>query len=77
MTVKELKDLLSEYSDDLDVHFAFPSGDYWKTTLARPITSGELLPVQWSEYHREFSLPRNLDEIDPSPNGEGEVVVLR
>jgi hypothetical protein len=51
MTAKELMELLSAFPPGTKVHFAVPSGDYWKSTIVREVTSGEKETVVQSDYH--------------------------
>jgi hypothetical protein len=69
MTVQELIHELQDFDPEMEVMFAYPSGDYWRTTLAsepspRGISEGE---VVYSDYHRTNKV---------SEDGEGETVVL-
>ena len=81
VTVKELKRLLDQYPDDLEVMLTTSSHDYWGTSLALSIGGGERQSVIWSEYHRTFSLPRNpeREQDDEASVSEEirEVLLLR
>jgi len=54
MTIKELKEKLEDYSEDTEVFFAHPSGDYWDTELATPVDDTEQAMINYSEYHRQY-----------------------
>jgi len=73
MTVRELIRKLKEFDEDLPVRMAYPSGDYWRTTIAGSILGVESCKVEWSEYHSKFTVPE--EGKDPE-NGEETVVLL-
>jgi len=52
MTVAELIEYLQEQDQDLDVKFSYPSGDYWRTQLAKDIETVETGIVDYTDYHR-------------------------
>jgi len=65
MTVRELRDLLSSFPDDLLVMRTAPSHDYWGTELALGLSDVATRTVQQDSYHGGFSLPRtDRDEPD-------------
>lgn len=70
MTVKELKQELSFFKDDQEVFFAYPSGDYWGTTLAGKVEDVEERLIAFSEYHRKHKL---VDEDYEDRHEEVEV----
>jgi hypothetical protein len=72
MTVAELKDLLDDYSDDLPVFLAYNYGDYWRTTVAAPVKSGETADVSWSDYHR---MPKVTDDDESITDGVHALVL--
>lgn len=62
MTVGELKAILNEYPNDLPVMMEYPSGDYWKTQIAKELNDAEELEVEYSEYHQKFKLGNQEEE---------------
>lgn len=72
MTVAELIEELQEFDPEMPVHFAYPSGDYWKTTLTKPVSVVEIGTVEWSDYHRENRLIEDGEE----ELGENSVIVI-
>ena len=52
MTVAELIEYLQEQDQTLEVKFSYPSGDYWRTQLAKDIEEVETGLVEYSDYHR-------------------------
>ena len=64
MTIRELIEALKGVNDDdMEVMFVHPSHDYWRTQLAGGIDYVETGTVEWSEYHREYQIPKD-DEKD-------------
>jgi len=60
MTKKELFLALESVSDDDVIHFAYPSGDYWRTTLVTTITSVDTqTEIEPSAYHQTLKLVKN------------------
>ncbi|GAA5533852.1 hypothetical protein [Deinococcus aluminii] len=57
LTVRELKEHLGRFDDDLPVCLAVPARDYWGTTLAHPAQVMSQRQVGYSEYHGCFTLP--------------------
>lgn len=57
LTVRELKEYLGRFDDDLPVCLAVPARDYWGTTLAQPLHVMSRREVGYSEYHGSFALP--------------------
>ena len=53
ITVAELIAQLQELDPQASVVIAYPSGDYWRTTLARAVRNGQVADglVKWSGYH--------------------------
>lgn len=65
MLVRDLIELLEGYPEDMEVHMAYGSGDYWRTVLAPPITQVSEGAVAYTEYHRMDKLVElDDDEID-------------
>ena len=61
ITVKEFKDMLDDYEDDMEIFFAHDYGDYWNTLVAKSINDVDVKEVQYSEYHR---MNKVVDEED-------------
>jgi len=72
MKVRELIEVLENYSDDMDVHFAYNFGDYWKTTVAATIGFAAEGYVRDSNYH---SMPKVLSADDVTDD-DTEVLLL-
>lgn len=73
MKVKELIEKLQKENPEADVHFAYPAGDYHRSTLAPPVRKvGEDL-IEPSSYHRGFTVVEEGLGDDDAIN----VVVLR
>jgi hypothetical protein len=67
MKVKELKELLEGYSDDMEVHFSYNYGDHWHTQVAPKVREVDELEVTYSGYHEMDKLadePDNDDDED-------------
>ncbi len=83
MTVDDLRTILADFPGDTKVAFAYPSGDYWRTTLVGRIKSVEDGVATYSAYHQAFKLEDDPtvpvgDELahdDTDPAGE-RIVVL-
>lgn len=73
MTVKELIDRLECFDPESEVHFAYPSNDYWGTTLSRQVDSVELAKVKYSEYHRTSK----VIDYDYEDDDARDVVILQ
>lgn len=52
----DLINLLSEFNDEDDICFAFPSGDYWGNVLAKDVSDITEEQVVWSDYHNSYKL---------------------
>ena len=62
MTKKELLLALRHVGDDDVIHFAYPSGDYWCTTLVLPVGSvNSQTEIEPSAYHRTLKLAEDAD----------------
>lgn len=59
MTVGELINELQAFPPETEVHFAYPYGDYWRTTVAPPVSSVDEGEVVHSDYHR---MPKVVEE---------------
>jgi len=64
MTVKELKEQLSMYSDDQIVYFSYNYGDHWGTTVAAPVTNISSDSIKWSDYHRMHKIADLENEVN-------------
>jgi hypothetical protein len=64
MTKGELVELLVDFDDDMQIGFAFPSGDYWKTTIVRTINEVYEAEIKYSDYHEENTLVNRDEETD-------------
>lgn len=51
ITVKELREALSSFDGDLEVHIAYDYGDYWRNVVAPAVHSVETSLVVYSAYH--------------------------
>jgi hypothetical protein len=56
MNVKQLIELLQEQDPEAQVHYAYPSGDHWRTTVCPEVTDVEEGHVKHSDYHRDTVL---------------------
>jgi hypothetical protein len=74
MTVKELREILAHFDDDAPVHIAYPSGDYWKTTIAPEAVVVEEEEVRYTTYHETWEL---VDRREDSGDDNKNVVVIR
>jgi hypothetical protein len=73
MTVKELIETLECFDPESEVHFAYPSNDYWGTTLSRQVDSVECAKVEYSEYHRT----NKIIDYDYEDADAKDVVILQ
>lgn len=71
MTKAELIAELEFFPDDAEVHFCYPAGDYWHTTLAPKVTEVDEGYVKHSGYHQDFELIEDFDADD-----DQEMVIL-
>jgi hypothetical protein len=63
MTVNELKELLDQFDGEMEVKFAYNSGDYWRTQVAKNITDVEECGVSWTDYHRMDKVDMDSDDV--------------
>ena len=63
MTVKELKDILDNYSDNTEIAIQSNTGDYWGTTLADDIEGIDFETVGKSEYYNGRNQILDCDQI--------------
>ena len=75
MRVKELIERLKDYPEDMEVHMAYGSGDYWRTVLAPAVTQIDMGFVQYTDYHRMDKLVEPDFDEEPE-DGVKAVVVL-
>ncbi len=75
MTVKELIERLECEDPDTEVHFSFPSGDYWGTTISRTVDFVETGKVKYSDYHNTYKVV-DEDDCDPEDEAIAEVLIL-
>lgn len=73
MTVQELINRLEQYDPQTPVHFAYPAGDYWRTTLAREVEGVEEMRIAFSGYHDQFKL---VDDEEEDNDEQQSVVIL-
>jgi hypothetical protein len=67
MLVRELIKELKQYDQDLPVHFSYPYGDHWNTTVVPEINDISEDQVKYSSYYNNTVLPRdNEDDKDDS-----------
>jgi len=73
MKVADLIAELQEFDPEQEVHFAYPAGDYWRTTVAPKVASVEPGWVKRSEYHRMPAVvPLYLEDETEAPNPDVE-----
>lgn len=64
MTVGELKKLLSNYSDDMEVVKSSISGDYWATEIVSNIRTVTDDTCVYSNYHECYKISDDIDSDD-------------
>ena len=64
MQVKELIEILKNYDQEADVHFAYGYGDHWRTTVAPAISQVFDGVVEYSDYHQMDKLVEDEDCYD-------------
>lgn len=69
MTVKELREALEDYPDEMPVVFAYNYGDHWRTEVAERVGDVEEGEVLWSAYHR---MPKTADQDEGEPDEEDD-----
>jgi len=75
MTKGELFELLVDFDDDMEIGFAYPSGDYWRTTIVKNISEVSEEYVKFSSYHEEYVLPK--EDAEDSQEDTKAMIVLR
>ena len=64
MQVKELIEILKNYDQEADVHFAYGYGDHWRTQVAPAVCQVFDGVVEYSDYHRMDKLVEDEDCYD-------------
>jgi hypothetical protein len=64
MQVKELIEILKNYDQEADVHFAYGYGDHWRTQVAPAVSQVFDGVVEYSDYHRMDKLVEDEDCYD-------------
>jgi hypothetical protein len=64
MQVKELIEILKNYNQEADVHFAYGYGDHWRTQVAPAVSQVFDGIVEYSDYHRMDKLVEDEDCYD-------------
>ena len=64
MQVKELIEILKNYDQEADVHFAYGYGDHWRTQVAPAISQVFDGVVEYSDYHQMDKLVEDEDCYD-------------
>ncbi len=78
MKVIELIEQLKELDQNLEVHFSYNSGDYWKTKVTSNVYDVSIELVEYSDYHRQTKLVDYNSDNDDEGNGTTkEVVILK
>lgn len=70
MKVSELIEMLKYCDKDMDVHFSYNAGDYWRTEVAATVDSVNEGYVEYSDYH---SMDKVVADEDDCYDEEGEV----
>jgi len=61
MNVKQLKEELENYPDDLMVRFQYNNGDYWHHIIAHEVKFIDVLPVEENTYVDDYIVNDNED----------------
>ncbi len=77
MTVAALIARLQDYPEDMLVMFAYPSGDYWNTTLAGRIEEIATTPVKYSDYHSAYKVVGDPSDEPLADDQSDEVLILQ
>lgn len=65
MTKKELLKQLEYVGDDEQIHFAYPSGDYWGTVLVATVSDIQACAqIEPSAYHRTLQVVEGLPDSE-------------
>lgn len=76
-TVADLKKALEDYPDDMRVRFVYPSGDYWRTELARQVKDLEEGMISHSDYHNMDRVDSYQDSDDEEPEDYDPVLLIK
>ena len=79
MKVSELIELLQDFDGDAEVLFSYNYGDYWRTTVAAPVSSVGDGKVTHSEYHQMDKVVEaegDYCDEDSEPDPRERAVVL-
>lgn len=71
MTVNELRtaldELIAQGNGEVEIMFAYNYGDYWRSTVAQPLTIIAEAQVKHSDYHSMDKVVENrMDEDEPA-----------
>lgn len=79
MNVRELREMLEMFDDEMEVVFARDSKDYWRTTVADSLEDVVDGVVEHSAYHNQYKLVEDEDGNMPDfPSADQtRVVVIR
>jgi len=69
MQVKELIDILKNYDQEADVHFAYGYGDHWRTEVAPKVSQVFEGVVEYSDYHRMDKLVTDEEDCYDEETG--------
>jgi hypothetical protein len=71
MKVSELCEMLENFDGDMEVHFEYNYGDYWRTQVAPKVSAVNEAEIVWSEYHRMPKIvERDYDDEDEQDEPE-------
>jgi hypothetical protein len=76
MRVRDLIEILGDFDPEMEVHFQYGYGDYWRTQVAPKVSSVEQIPVKYSEYHRMPKIVEIDEDDEDEYNNRNEVVVI-
>ena len=70
MTVQELILELQQFPPEMIVKLEYPSGDYWRTVLAKDISDVDVGNVEYSSYHQ-------TDKVVDEDEDETRILLLK
>jgi hypothetical protein len=77
MQVKDLIEQLQDMDPELEVHFEYGYGDYWRTQVAPKVSTVDVGTVAYSEYHRMDKIVEpDWDDEEDEPKETLRSVVL-
>ena len=78
MLVRDLIELLEGYDADMEVHFAYNYGDYWRSEVAPNVNNVREGVVEYSEYHRMDKVANEDydDEDEETVASQRRVVII-